>query len=49
MKDKIKNILFIASSVFFFALILGGLFLEVRVQKRWDAYEQKVFSEYGIR
>lgn len=46
---KIENLLFYLSIIILIGLIIGGLFLEVRVQKRWDNYEQKVFAEYNIK
>lgn len=46
---KIENLLFYLSIIILIGLIIGGLFLENRVQKRWDSYEQKVFAEYNIK
>ena len=46
MKDKL---FYIAMAIFFLLVIFTIIFGEIRVQKRWDKYEQKVFTEAGIR
>ena len=45
MKDKIKIVICMVFILCFIFLIIIG---EIRVQKRWDKYEEKVFAENGI-
>lgn len=46
MKDKIKVTLLITILILIMIFIVVG---EIKVQKRWDKYEEKVFIERGIK
>ncbi len=46
MKDRIKMIALIALLILVLVFVI---FLEVKVQNRWDIYEQNVFIERGIK
>lgn len=46
MKDRIKIIALVTLLVLVFIFVI---FLEVRVQNRWNSYENNVFVERGIR
>lgn len=46
---KKQDIMFYGVMALFFALlILALVFGEIRVQQRWDKYEQRVFAEMRI-
>lgn len=46
-KKDLRFYIFIG--LFFLMIVIGFLTVEIRTQKRWDVYEQKVFAEYNIK
>lgn len=49
MKNKKDFVFYAVLGAFIASMIIGLACVETSVQKRWDAYEQSVFVERGIK
>lgn len=49
MKNKKDFVFYAVLGAFIASMIIGLVCMETTVQKRWDAYEQNVFIERGVK